>query len=152
MYGRLVLGSTPLFRQIRDSAMERGLSPDGVFGAWLSDYATTIPMGIWVAGPPRRAPLNMYCVLVGTSGTGKTGSMGVASELLGWNVNQNPHVLLGRSLRSGEGLPKLATIPRKKGDLDDDSPSYHNAVQIASTKAASSANKPTGKAPPPSPT
>ena len=122
--------ATTLLTRMRDSAMERGLSPDGVFGSWLSGYATTIPMGIWVAGPPRRAPLNMFCVLVGSSGTGKTGSMGVAEELLGWNVNLNPHVLLGRSLRSGEGLPKLAVIPRKRGEDDDGSPSYRNAIQI----------------------
>ena len=121
--------ATPLLSVIREASMERGLSPDGVIGAWLPGYAATIPMGMWVAGPPQRAPLNIFSVLVGQSGTGKTASMSLALDLLGWNVNNNRHVLLGQSLRSGEGLVQLAVIPRKRGD-DDGPPAYRNAVQI----------------------
>lgn len=112
------------------AALQRGLSPEGVLGALLSAYATTVPMGIWIPGVvARRAPLNIYSCLVARSGGGKTAAMGVAADLLGWNVNRNPHVRLNRSLRSGEGLPRLVVIPPKKGQSDE--PSYHNAVQIS---------------------
>jgi hypothetical protein len=125
--------STDWLVAIRTAAWSRGLAPSGVLGALLSTYATTVPMGIWLPAVwGSRAPLNTYCCLVGQSGSGKTTSMRLAADLVG-PVN-NPDILIGRSLRSGEGLPRLATRPqpkRKRGEEPlDDTPSFRNGVQI----------------------
>ena len=122
--------SRSVLSAIFEVARARNLAPDGVLGAFLSAYATTIPMNIWIPGiVARRAPLNIFSCLVARSGGGKTGAMGVALDLLGWNINNNPHVLLNQSLRSGEGLPRLVVIPPAKGS--DGAPSFNNAVQIS---------------------
>jgi Bifunctional DNA primase/polymerase, N-terminal len=120
---------------LRDAAYARMLSPDAVFGAFLSAYATTIPMGIWVpAVVGARAPLNTYCTLVAQSGGGKTAAMSVAADLLG--PVGNPDIKLGRGLRSGEGLITEVIKPRpkrKRGDddpLEDDGPAYNLGVQV----------------------
>lgn len=118
----------PVLRQIHDASLARMRSPEGVLGAFLSSYATTVPMSIKlpdIVGVP--SPLNMYCALVARSGGGKSTSMRLALDLLGWNVNNNPNVLLDRSLRSGEGLITLAQMPKTK---DNPEPGYRNAVQV----------------------
>lgn len=116
---------------LRDTALARMLSPDAVLGAFLSAYATTIPMGIWVpAVVGARAPLNTYCTIVAVSGGGKTAAMTVASDLLG-SVD-NPDVRLGNSLRSGEGLITLVLKPTKKrrGEEEQFEPSFNAGVQV----------------------
>lgn len=125
--------SRPDLARIREAALNRMLSPDGVLGAFLSLYATTIPMGIRL--PPivgAWAPLNVFNVLVSKSGGGKTSAIAVATELLG--PTHNPHLIF-RSLRSGEGLINLAVKPaprRTKGDdvTQDDGPSYNQGVHV----------------------
>ena len=116
---------------LRDAALARMLSPDAVLGAFLSAYATTIPMGIWVpAVVGARAPLNLYCTIVAVSGGGKTAAMTVASDLLG--PVANPDVRLGNSLRSGEGLITLVLKPAKKrrGEEEQFEPSFNAGVQV----------------------
>ena len=120
----------PWLGGLREAAMLRGLAPAAVLGAFLSGYATTVPMGIWLPAVwGRRSPLNTYVALVARSGGGKTAAMGTALDLLGWNVNTNPHVLLSQAIRSGEGMVTLAVIPRRKDDAED-APSFNNAVQV----------------------
>ena len=120
---------------LRDAAYARMLSPDAVFGAFLSAYATTIPMNIWVpAVVGARAPLNTYCCLVAQSGGGKTAAMSVAADLLG--PVGNPDIKLGRGLRSGEGLitEAIKPPPKRRGrdadPLEDDGPRYNLGVQV----------------------
>jgi len=121
--------SRPLLDDLRRAATLRGLAPAAVLGAFLSGYATTVPMGIWLPGVwGHRSPLNTYCALVARSGGGKTAAMATALDLLGWNVNTNPHVLLSQSIRSGEGMVTLVVRPRRKDD--DDAPSFNNAIQV----------------------
>jgi hypothetical protein len=118
----------PVLQAIHDASLARMRSPEGVLGAFLSSYATTVPMSIKlpdIVGVP--SPLNMYCALVARSGGGKSTSMRLALDLLGWNANNNPNVLLDRSLRSGEGLITLAQMPKTK---DNPEPGYRNAVQV----------------------
>jgi hypothetical protein len=82
-------------------------------------YATTIPMNIWLPGDvAARAPLNLFAVVVGTSGSGKTGAMSRAEDLLGPVANRD--VLMRRPLRSGEGLVTLVNRPKPKGASEDE--------------------------------
>ena len=119
-------------RQLYDVALSRMLSPDAVLGAFLPLYAATIPMAIWF--PPVlgvRSPLNIFSVLVGPSGSGKTAATMLALELLG--PVADPDILLDESLRSGEGLIALATIPAPpptKGALVDTTPRFRRAVHL----------------------
>jgi Bifunctional DNA primase/polymerase, N-terminal len=118
---------TPILSAIRDAALASMLSPEGVLGAFLSCYATTVPMSIKlpkIVGAP--SPLNIYSALVARSGGGKSTSMALAMDLLGYG-GRNRHVLLNRSLRSGEGLVTLAIYA--KGD-EETGPIYNNAVQV----------------------
>lgn len=117
----------PVLQAIHDEALRSSLSPEGVLGAFLSCYATTVPMSIKlpaIIGAP--SPLNTYAALVARSGGGKSTSMALALDLLGYG-GRNRHVLLGRSLRSGEGLISLAI--HAKGDAET-GPIYNNAVQV----------------------
>jgi hypothetical protein len=123
-----IWSARPYLQAIYDTALEQILAPEGVLGAFLSSYATTIPMSIRipkVMGMP--SPLNTYVALVDRSGGGKTTSMALALELLGYPENLHPDVLLGRSLRSGEGLITLALRPKTKDDPD---PGHRQAVQV----------------------
>jgi hypothetical protein len=124
----------PVLQEIHDAALGQQRSPEGVLGAFLSSYATTVPMSIKlpdIVGVG--SPLNMYSALVAKSGGGKTTSMALALDLLGWNANRNPNVLLDRGLRSGEGLISLAQLPKTK---DNPEPGYRNAVQICFDEGA----------------
>jgi hypothetical protein len=118
----------PVLRAIHDASLRQQRSPEGVLGAFLSSYATTVPMSIKLPDIVGVAsPLNTYCALVAKSGGGKSTSMALALDLLGWNANRNHDVLLDCSLRSGEGLITLAQRPKTKDDPD---PGYRNAVQV----------------------
>jgi hypothetical protein len=118
---------SPILSAIRDAALASMLSPEGVLGAFLSCYATTVPMSIKlpkIVGAP--SPLNIYSALVARSGGGKSTSMALAMDLLGYG-GRNRHVLLNRSLRSGEGIVTLAI--HAAGD-EETGPIYNNAVQV----------------------
>jgi len=118
----------PVLRSIYDASLARMRSPEAVLGAFLSSYAATVPMSIKLpAIVGVESPLNTYCALVGKSGGGKTTSMALALELLGYPENLHPDVLLDRGLRSGEGLISLAQQPKTK---DNPEPGYRQAVQV----------------------
>jgi hypothetical protein len=118
----------PVFQAIHDAALKRYLSPDAVFGAFLSCYATTIPSSIVIpAIATAPSPLNTYCVLVARSGGGKTGAMRTALELLNWSESEHPDVRLDIGLRSGEGLITAACIPKTKDNPD---PGYRQGIQV----------------------
>jgi hypothetical protein len=122
----------PYLSALFDAACGRRLSPDGVFGALLTAYATTVPMALKIPaiiGAP--SVLNIYSALVAESGGGKTASIALAHELLGWNATTNRDVIFRAGLRSGEGLVDLGLKPPPKGTKPEDyEPSYRNAVGV----------------------
>jgi hypothetical protein len=129
--------STEWLAAIRAAAWARGLAPSGALGAWLATYGATLPSGIRIpAVGPASAPLNLFCCLVGQSGTGKTATMRLARDLVG--PVTNPDIVLGRSLRSGEGLIRLARKPQPKtapGGVAVD-PSYRTGLLLSIDEAA----------------
>jgi len=121
--------ATPLLSEVRRQALARLRTPDAVLAALLTMYATTIPMGIWlpgVVGAP--APLNLYAVVVGRSGGGKTSAMTIAAQLLGSPGNAD--ILLRKQLRSGEGLVPLVMKPGKKGTKNEPEEPPTNRVGV----------------------
>ena len=123
--------STVLLSEVRDQALARLRTPDAVLAALLTMYATTIPANVWLPGTVgAQAPLNLYAVVVGRSGGGKTSAMSIAATLMGSPGNQD--ILLRKQLRSGEGLITLVNKPGKKGAKgeDDVPPSTNVGVHV----------------------
>ncbi len=123
--------ATVLLSEVRRIALSRLRTPDAVLAALLTMYATTIPMGIWlpdIVGAP--APLNLFGVIVGRSGGGKTSAMTIAADLMGSPANAD--ILLRKQLRSGEGLITLVNKPGRKGkgDEPDEPPSTRVGVHV----------------------
>lgn len=109
------------------TALSRQVCPDAVLSAWLSMYATTIPMNVWLpAVVGANAPLNLFGVVAGLSGRGKTSAMSLAGDLLG--DPGNPDIRLRQGLRSGEGLI-TKVLRRRKGD-DDTAPAHYVGVHV----------------------
>ena len=109
---------TELLAEVRDQALMRLRTPDAVLAALLTMYATTIPMNFWLPGfVGAQAPLNLYAVVVGRSGGGKTSAMTMAAQLMGSPGNSD--ILLRKQLRSGEGLITLVNRPGKRGSKDE---------------------------------
>jgi hypothetical protein len=120
--------ATPLLWSVFEEALRKLRTPDAVLSALLSMYATTIPMGIWlpeIVGAP--APLNLYGVVAGISGGGKTTAMTIARRLMG--DPGNPDIRLGQGLRSGEGLITKVLKKRKK-DEDETVKAHYVGVHV----------------------
>lgn len=117
-----IFSATPGLSQVAAAADARGVIRWGMLGAMLPRVAAKIPATVRLvpdtgtvptsAGPtPAGASINLYSVLVGQSGTGKTVTMNAAATLI-------PGV---RSVPPGTGEGILKEFPRPFADEEGDS-------------------------------
>jgi hypothetical protein len=108
--------SKPWLSAIRQAAWGAQRCPEAILGAVLATYAVGLPSSIKVEAlvGGNESPLNTYVALVGKSGSGKTGAIGLAMQLLGVRDSQDHRY--GVSLRSGEGLITAAIAEPAKRD------------------------------------
>jgi hypothetical protein len=101
---------------IRAAAWGAQRCPEAILGAVLATYATGLPSSIKVEAlvGGNDSPLNTYVALVGKSGSGKTGAIGLAMQLCGAIDSQDHRY--GVSLRSGAGLVTAAIAEHEKRD------------------------------------
>jgi hypothetical protein len=106
----------PWLAAIRSAAWGAQRCPEAILGAVLATYATALPSSIRVEAlvGGNESPLNTYVALVGRSGSGKTGAIGLAMQLCGATDSQDHRY--GVSLRSGEGLITAAIAEPAKRD------------------------------------
>ena len=96
--------SRPWLTHIRDAAWSRGNSPDAVFGAILTRYATVIPPNYQIpAMVGTQATFDHLSVLVAESSGGKSTAMGIARELFE-GPQQRKDIVWDFPTPSGEGL------------------------------------------------
>jgi hypothetical protein len=108
--------ATEWLEQIRAAAWAAQRCPEAILGAVLAVYATTVPSSIKVEAlvGGNESPLNTYVALVGRSGSGKTGAIGLAMRLCG-AVDSQDH-RFGVGLRSGAGLVTAAIAEKERLD------------------------------------
>lgn len=90
----------PVLAHVHASAMARMVAPWAVLGAVLVRVLTLAPPHIRL--PPitgGHGSLNLFCALVGPSGSGKGAAAAVAAECFSW-----PHHIVRAPLGSGEGI------------------------------------------------
>jgi hypothetical protein len=106
----------PWLESIRGAAWAAQRCPEAILGAVLATYATALPSSIKVEAlvGGNESPLNTYVALVGKSGSGKTGAIGLAMHLCG-AVDSQDH-RYGVSLRSGAGLVTAAIAEPARKD------------------------------------
>jgi len=121
----------PWLSAIREAAWAAQRCPEAFLGAVLSTYSVRIPSSIrleaLVGG--NESPLNTFVAMVGQTGAGKSGAIGVSRQLCGVTNSESYHY--GKTLRSGEGLVTAVIIPQgKRRDEAPLTPLYRNGVQI----------------------
>ena len=113
-------GSRPILSHIRDYARFRLVSPWALLACVLARTAAEISPDVVI--PPivgAKASLNLYVVLVGMPGAGKSTAMSASEEMRNWTTN-------AFDLGSAEGLiDQYASIRRKP---DDDDRSVRNST------------------------
>jgi hypothetical protein len=94
------LWERPILRHIYTASLSRQMDPRGVLAVKLARAICSIPPYVTIPGIiSSRSSLNLHVALVGPSGGGKSGSIGVAKEAV--KVTPEPEIA---TLGSGEGI------------------------------------------------
>ena len=107
-------------KRIFEHAESRILSRGALLGACLAYSSAAVPPTVTLPPNPYRSPLNLYCAIVGPSGTGKSAALAAAAECL--SMWPRPEAC---GFASPEGLldaySEWVTPTRSDPDDDDDS-------------------------------
>ena len=90
----------PVLSHIRQAAWSMSASPDAVLAGVMARYSANIPTAIRL---PRMGTLDVFFVIAGHSGSGKSSAGKVAGQLYPGNYAERG-VMMDRQVGSGEGL------------------------------------------------